>query len=91
MKRIVARFFIKNDSIDAFKCLAAELVEETRKEEGCLFYSLFEDAACPGEFLFYEEYQNQAAVDLHIGSAYFQVFSKGSAEMQSKKPVIDII
>ena len=91
MKKIVARFFVKKDSIAAFKDLAAAIVEKTRKEKGCLFYGLFEDVARPGVFLFYEEYRDQAAVDLHMSSVYLQAFLRDSAKMQSKKPIVDII
>ncbi len=91
MKKIVARLFIKDSSIAAFKSLIPELIEKTRAEKGCLCYSLFEDVTCPGAFLFYEEYRDQAAVNLHMSSAYLQSFLRDSAEMQSRKPIIDII
>ena len=91
MKKIVARLFIKKDSIPAFKGYASEIIEKTRQEKGCLFYSLFEDVACPGEFLFYEEYRDQAAVDQHMRSAYLQAFLKNAAEMQSKDPILHMV
>ena len=43
MVKVVARNLVKKDKVDAFIELAKELVEETRKEEGCIKYELFQD------------------------------------------------
>jgi quinol monooxygenase YgiN len=72
-KRVIARIFIKNESIEAFKKQADVIIQKTRSEKGCLFYSLFEDVSRSGEFLFYEEYADQAALDIHFKSEYLLV------------------
>jgi len=90
-KRIIARFFIKDGSIENFKEQAAGLVKNTRKEKGCLFYSLFQDVSNPGEFLFYEEYADQDAVNTHSNSAYLNVFRASIGDMQYKDKIVDII
>jgi quinol monooxygenase YgiN len=90
-KRVIARLFIKPESIMVFKKLSAQMVEKTNKEEGCIFYSLFEDVARPGEFLFYEEYKDQAALEIHQKSEYLANFRKVNADMHAKKPIIDVV
>ncbi|MEI6437279.1 MAG: putative quinol monooxygenase [Candidatus Omnitrophota bacterium] len=72
--KVVARLFVKKEFIESFKELAATIIEHTRKETGCLLYSLFQDASSPGEFLFYEEYVNQEALDIHRNSEYLKHF-----------------
>ena len=90
-KRVIARLFIKRGSVEAFKAQAAEMVRKTRCEKGCLFYSLFQDISNPGEFLFYEEYVNQEALDIHFKSEYLGAFRTSINNMQSKEKVVDII
>ena len=90
-KKVIARLFIKNELIESFKKQAAVIIQKTRKEKGCLFYSLFQDVSSPGEFLFYEEYASQEALDIHSNSEYLKTFRTIVSNMQSKEKVVDII
>ena len=90
-KKVIARLFIKNESIESFKKQAVEIIQKTRKEKGCIFYSLFQDVSSPGEFLFYEEYARQDALDIHSNSEYLKTFRTIVSNMQSKEKVVDII
>ena len=90
-KKVIARLFIKIESIDSFKKQADEIIQKTRKEKGCLFYSLFQDVSSPGEFLFYEEYASQDVLDIHSNSEYLKIFRTIVSNMQSKEKVVDII
>ena len=72
MIKIIARRIIRPDCIDAFEALAAELVRESRKEPGCLSYTLNRSAADPRIHLFVEVWADQAAIDAHNASAHFQ-------------------
>ena len=90
-KKVIARLFIKNESIESFKKQADEIIQKTRKEKGCLFYSLFQDVTITGEFLFYEEYASQEALDIHSNSEYLKIFRTSISNMQSKEKVVDII
>ena len=90
-KKVIARLFIKNESIESFKKQAVEIIQKTRKEKGCLFYSLFQDVSSHGEFLFYEEYASQEALDIHSNSEYLKTFRTIVSNMQSKEKVVDII
>ena len=90
-KKVIARLFIKNESIESFKKQAAVIIQKTRKEKGCLFYSLFQDVSSPGEFLFYEEYASQEALDIHSNSEYLKTFRTIVSNMQSKEKVVKII
>ena len=90
-KKVIARIFVKNDSIKAFKKQAEIIIQKTRNEEGCLFYSLFEDVFKPGEFLFYEEYADQGALDIHFKSEYLKVFRTSIHDMCSKDAIVDVI
>ncbi len=90
-KKIIARFFIKDEFVETFKVLAAGLVAETRKEEGSLFYRLFQAVENQAEFVFIEEYQDEAAMALHSKSLYLSTFVSKVKEMQSHDPIIEVI
>ena len=46
------------------------LVNPTLKEAGCIEYKLHESADNPGEFLFYESWENEAYLQQHLKSAH---------------------
>jgi len=90
-KMVIARLFIKNEARSTFLKEATVLIQRTRAEKGCLFYSLYEDAARPGDFLFYEEYADQEALDEHFHSAHLQVFRDITGYMHAKDRIVEVI
>ena len=50
---------------DAVKEALLSLVEPTRKEPGCLLYNLHQSKADPTQFMFYEQWASQGALDAH--------------------------
>lgn len=65
-KNVVAK---KNEA--EYLKLATKMVEETRKEAGCIYYDLVRDTNEEGVFYFVEKYVDQGAVDAHRSSAHF--------------------
>jgi len=90
-KKVIARIFIKNESIEEFKKQAVAVIQNTRNEKGCIFYSLFQDVSSPEKFLFYEEYANQDALDIHFKSEHLKTFITSISTMCSKESVLDIV
>lgn len=88
-KVIVARLEVKQGSEQAFIEVAAKLVEATHKEPGNLFYALYQSPLNPVEFIFYEEYKDQAAFDAHASSAYFEAFSEGIKDLAAGPLKVD--
>lgn len=89
--KVIARIYIRAEFIESFKKQAAEIVQKTRKEPGCLFYSLFQEVSSPGEFLFYEEYVDRAAYDIHSNSEHLNGFRVSTRPMRSKDGIVDVI
>ena len=56
---------VKPEMRDKFIEISTPLIAQTNAEPGCLFYSCYNDLADPNKFLFYEEYENVAAIDYH--------------------------
>lgn len=70
--KVVAKNYVQADKVDAFIALAKQLVEETNKEAGCLFYQLHQSVNDPTVLAFIEEWESKEALDAHMASAHFQ-------------------
>lgn len=90
-KTVIARLSIKKDAVDKFAQFAQKMVKETRKEEGCLSYRLYKDCSDQGtEFIFYEEYKDQPALDHHNKSEYLKQFLADVTPLLEGKPIIEV-
>lgn len=90
-KVVVARLDIKPEKVDQFLELAKKMVEETRKEQGCITYILYKSCFTPeNEFVFYEEYKDQKALDFHNGSIYLKEFLSVTAPMLNSAPKVEV-
>lgn len=50
---------------EALKQALMSMVEPTRKEPGCLCYNLHQSKSDKGQFMFYEQWASQEALDAH--------------------------
>ncbi len=63
------------------------LVDETRKEKGCIQYDLIEESDNKGTFLVVETWENQQALDTHNTSKHFSDFVELVKEKQAEVTV----
>lgn len=90
-KTVIARLTIKKESVDAFMIFAKKMVEETHKEAGCITYSLYKNCFSQDpEFIFYEEYKDQAALDVHNNSEYLKQFFANITSLLAGKPIVEV-
>jgi len=89
-KMITAKVFIKPGSESDFLSAAQVIVANTKKEEGCLSYMLYQDPFEKTNFIFVERYKNQDAIDLHFAAPYFKGFGTKTADMTIKPMEIKI-
>lgn len=57
-----------------------ELVAPTRAEPGCRTYEIFRSKDDPHAFLFFEQYDDEAAIDAHRASPHFERFGKNGIQ-----------
>ena len=88
-KVIVARLVVKQGQENAFTEVASKLVAATRQEEGNLFYALYQSPLNPVEFIFYEEYKDDAAFRTHAASAHFAGFVEGIKDLRDGDLIVD--
>jgi quinol monooxygenase YgiN len=70
--------------------LAAAVTKLSKAEAGCMSYGFYEKPSGDHEFLFFEEWVDQAALDFHFQTPHFQEFIKRSLELLQAPPSIRI-
>ncbi|MDR2931977.1 MAG: antibiotic biosynthesis monooxygenase [Oscillospiraceae bacterium] len=71
MVRVIAKNYLKSEKIAEAAPLFREMIEATRKENGCIEYRLHIDTKDPTCYVFVEEWADQNALDAHCKSAHF--------------------
>jgi quinol monooxygenase YgiN len=76
---VVAEITAKPGSEEELRALLLSIVEPTRKEDGCIQYDLHVSTAEPGKFLFFENWEDQAALAKHAASEHLKAFGAKAA------------
>jgi len=71
MIKIVAKSVVKDGEKDQYLKVAKELIEKSKKEEGCISYELFEDINDASVLTFIEEWKDSDAINSHNNSEHF--------------------
>jgi len=91
MKKVInARMAVKAEEVEQFLTVSKAVVEASNLEKGCLIYNLYRELGCPTSFIFYEEYENQEALDVHNSSLHFKTFFSQITDLLSEKPQVDV-
>jgi len=83
MIALIAQITVKPGTEEECKQLFRALVEETRKEPGCLQYVANQSTENPLKFSFYEQYEDEAALQAHLNSPHFARYIKGGVDALS--------
>ena len=72
---LIARLKVKADSVEAAKNAALAIVEDSRREDGCINYDFHQAIDDETVFIWHETWTSKAAIDAHGASAHFKSFS----------------
>lgn len=72
MIKVIAKNLFQEENLQKVIALYKELTAESRKEQGCLSYELYQDTENPCILTMLETWENKAALDAHSASAHFQ-------------------
>jgi len=75
---IVAKILAKPSQKELVQFQLLKLVEETRKEEGCILYDLHQDNKNENLFLFYEKWASHDLWQNHVKAKPFKRFRKAT-------------
>lgn len=68
-------FHIKQEQKAAYLTAMDELVSQSNKEEGAIFYNLFSDPKDDTRYIIVENWASQAALSAHNETAHFKAFA----------------
>ena len=83
---LAAKFTGKPERRSEILRLVATVTPPSRAEAGCITYNFYEQQPGAGEFLFFEEWADQAALDAHFQTPHFHAFMKEFPELIQGPP-----
>lgn len=90
MITIVAKKLIKQGKLEEFKALAEDLINESRNEEGCIAYNLYEDINNSYILTFIEEWKNEEVIKLHNSTEHFTSVVPKLTDLQEGKTEVNL-
>jgi quinol monooxygenase YgiN len=78
---------IAPDKFDAFMEVAKENAAASAKDPGCVMFNVMVSQSDPHHIMFYEVYENAAAVDFHRQTAHFKKYQEATKGMVIKADV----
>lgn len=78
------------DTIDEVRALALEHVHRSRAEPGCLSHAVHIDAEDPLRLVFFETWQDRAALDTHFAVLASGDFVRAATKLAAGPPSIEI-
>jgi quinol monooxygenase YgiN len=70
--KVVVKRIIKEGNVEEVIKLYGQLVEATRKEEGCIKYELFQDEKKPEVLAMIEEWESKEHLEKHLNSEHIK-------------------
>jgi len=70
--KVIARIKARPNKVGELLSVLTSLLEPTRKEPGCLSYTLLQNNEDPTDFTFVEEWQSNAALESHFTTKHFK-------------------
>jgi quinol monooxygenase YgiN len=84
---VVAKIVAKAESAESVKSELLKLIAPTRKEEGCIEYTLHQDNENPALFMFYETWESAASLAKHISTPHYASYVNAVGSMIEEKVV----
>jgi len=91
MLKLVVVHTVKAEFVEKIMDTAAELVKKSQQEPGCISYTFVKDSLTPNKFLFLEEWESEAALEVHGKTEHFVTICSKLGEMVEKSELYKII
>lgn len=90
MIKVVAKGLVKKNCLDKVLILYKELVDKTRREDGCLSYELFQDTENPCILTMIETWENRECLEKHFQTAHFRELVPQISECREGKADLNV-
>lgn len=84
--RVVLRMVARADAADRLKQVLFDLAAQSRKEDGCNAYKVFQSQTDPLEFVCYKSWASDAALDTHMTTPHVARASEQGAPLMAEPP-----
>ncbi|MYL48121.1 antibiotic biosynthesis monooxygenase [Halobacillus litoralis] len=64
-----------------------KVVEPSREETGCVEYTLHQSLDEDGTFVFYETWEDEAALKAHVESEHYKAYRQATSELTDSRTV----
>ncbi len=88
---VIAKLKVKSGNEAAFEAAAREMLPKVGGEAGTLTYILHKDVRDPSTFVYYEMYQDQAALDAHGKTDHMKTFGGKIGGLLDGRPEIHVL
>lgn len=88
MIKVIARSTIKEGTLNKVLDIYQELVEETRREKGCISYELYQELNNENELTLIEEWLSLNDLEDHTNTSQFQRLVKKLSQYEIELPVL---
>ena len=85
---VIATIVAKPDQADSLRTVLVKFAASTRREKGCVSYTLYEDEQRRGRFYTYEAWTEQGALTAHMTSPAMQAAVAAVGPFLESAPVI---
>jgi len=82
---LIVPIHAKKEHRDTVRSLLMKLARKTRQEAGNICYTLHELRDDPNQFIIYEKWRGQAALDFHMEQQHLKSFLAREDELLSQK------
>jgi quinol monooxygenase YgiN len=69
---VIAKITAKKEAVEKVAKQLTNLVPPTRKEQGCVQYSLYQDNDDPAVLMVYERWESKNDLDAHMNTKHFK-------------------
>lgn len=81
MLALIVSVHVRPEKLATFQAaIATNALHTFRDEPGCTYFDVAQDRADPLHYMFYELYENEAALDAHRAAPHFRVWREAAAE-----------
>lgn len=90
MIKVVAKSFVYEDKFNEYMKLCKELISESRKEQGCINYELYQDDKDCTILTVIEEWESKESLENHFKSSHFIRLVPLLKKLRSKESEVNV-
>lgn len=87
---VTAKCILIEDKTEQFKAIVETLIKETRKENGCISYNLYQDIKNQNILTFFEEWKSKNSLDRHMETKHFKDIAPKLRKLQKEDSIVNI-